>query len=216
MPVGVALLAALALGACQTNDGSHPVARADITTGTKPIAFESIDGPPEAVFDKLVASLGTEANARKIQVVSREGDAAYRVRGYLAASVEGGKGSVDWVWDVFDADHERVLRVAGVEELGKGKDVWSELDDAAVERIASQSLDEISTKLAQGLPPKPAEAVPDAAPEPAEAPAVRMDNGPPIASAEPADGQDGEAGPGTALAEEASAPSQTLSFAARP
>ncbi|QIB32772.1 hypothetical protein [Ancylobacter pratisalsi] len=220
MPAGAALLAALALGACQTGEGSRPLASADITTGTKPIAFESIDGPPEAVFNKLVASLATEADARRIRVVSRESDPVYRVRGYLAASVENGKGTVDWVWDVFDADRQRVLRVAGAENVGPGKDVWKEVDGDTVNRIAAQSLDEISTRLAQGLPPKPTGAVPqgapDAAAEPAPEdlgppPAVRTDDGPPIASTEPSGAM-----PGTMVAQAPEVPTSALTFAAHP
>jgi len=187
-PTVAALLAAFALTACQTGDGSKPVAGIS-SPSAKSIAFESIDGPPQPVFNKLVASLTTEADARQVQVVSRESDAAYRVRGYLAASVEGGNGSVDWAWEVFDKDRERVLRVAGVEPVGKGKDVWGGLDDAMVSRIAAQSLDEITTRLA------PASSAPRARPAktqpaaPLEAPAVRTDDGPPVASADdiPAD-----------------------------
>jgi len=203
-PAVAALLAAFALTACQTGDGSKPVAGIS-SSGPKSIAFESIDGPPQPVFDKLVASLSTEANAQQVQVVSRESDAAYRVRGYLAASVEGGKGSVDWAWEVFDKDRERVLRVAGVEQVGKGKDVWGGLDDAMVNRIAAQSLDEITTRLAAGTvtKPRPGKTMPA---EPFEAPAVRTDDGPPVASAdEPTD-----------IPADAVVPSTALTFASHP
>lgn len=206
-PAAAALLAAFALTACQTGDGSKPVAGIS-SSGSKSIAFESIDGPPQPVFDKLVASLTTEANAQQVQVVSRDSDAAYRVRGYLAASVEGGKGSVDWAWEVFDKDRERVLRVAGVEQVGKGSDVWGGLDDAMVNRIAAQSLDEITTRLAAApaTKPRPAKTLPEAA-EPA--PAVRTDDGPPVASAE--DPADDPADSATDAA-----PSTALTFASHP
>lgn len=200
-PAAAALFAAFALAACQTGDGSKPVAGIS-SSSSKSIAFESIDGPPEPVFNKLVASLTSEADAQQVHIVSRDSDAAYRVRGYLAASVEGGKGSVDWAWEVFDKDRERVLRVAGVEQVGKGSDVWGGLDDAMVDRIASQSLSEITTRLAAApaVKPRPTKALPA---EPAEVPAVRTDDGPPVASAEnpaedPADSSAG-AVPETAL-----------------
>ncbi|WP_371346928.1 hypothetical protein [Ancylobacter sp. IITR112] len=183
------LLAALALGACQTNGGGNkPVAAASISSGNRTIAFESIDGPPEPVFDRLVADLSDQAKAKQIPVVSRGSQAAYRVRGYLAASVANGKGEVDWVWDVFDADSDRVLRVAGREKLGPGKDVWNNLDDATVQRIAAQSLDEISTRLAGGTPAAVTAApAAGAQPDPADAPPVEPGNGPVVASAAPDD-----------------------------
>lgn len=208
-PAAAALLAAFALTACQTGDGSKPVAGIS-SSGSKSIAFESIDGPPQPVFDKLVASLTTEANAQQVQVVSRESDAAYRVRGYLAASIEGGKGSVDWAWEVFDKDRERVMRVAGVEQVGKGKDVWGGLDDAMVSRIASQSLTEITTRLAAASSAPRARPAKVAPTEPLEAPAVRTDDGPPIASAdEPADQP-------SDIPADAVVPSSALTFASHP
>lgn len=182
LPTTAVLLAALALGACQTN-GNRPVAATSISSGTKTIAFESIDGPPEPVFDRLVANLTTEAKARQLPVVSRESSAAYRVRGYLAASVADGKGEVDWVWDVFDADSDRVLRVAGREKLGPGKDVWDKLDDATVQRIAAQSLDEISTRLAGGVPASGASSATAPELDPADAPPVMPGDGPVVAGA---------------------------------
>ena len=48
------------------------------------VAFESIDGPPPAVFDRLVRKLNQEAEARQVPVVTREGFAPYRIRGYVA------------------------------------------------------------------------------------------------------------------------------------
>ena len=46
----------------------------------------------------------TRRSARQIAVVSRDGAATYRVRGYVAAQVERGKTTFAWVWDVYDAD----------------------------------------------------------------------------------------------------------------
>lgn len=215
LPTTAVILAALALGACQTGSGNKPVAATSIAGGNKAIAFESIDGPPQPVFDKLVASLSSEASARQVKVVSRQSPAAYRVRGYLAAAVTNGKGEVDWAWDVFDADQERVLRVSGTEKVGDGKDVWNKLDDATLTRIAAQSLDEISTRLANGVPApaasaQPAMSEPAATDSPGAAPPVREDDGPVVAEA-PADE------PGAAVAEAAApAGGSALTFAAHP
>lgn len=202
VPAAAAVAAALLLAACQTGSGDSPTARASVgaSSPSRAIAFESIDGPPQPVFNRLVASLTNEADARNMRVVSRETDAGYRVRGYLAASIEDNKGTVDWAWDVFDKDRVRVLRVAGSEQVGNGADVWSRCNDEVVDRIAAQSLTEIASRL-DGAPATsrqaPAQARP-AAPEPAGAPpAVRPDDGPPVASTGPADTPD-ETAPATA------------------
>src|SRR6201985_2744949 len=50
------------------------------------VAFESIDGPPPQVFDRMVGVLASESKLRSPSVVSRQGQAAYRIRSYLAAT----------------------------------------------------------------------------------------------------------------------------------
>src|SRR5271168_141507 len=48
------------------------------------VAFESIDGPPPQVFERMVSVLDSESKLRNLSVVSREGSASYRVRSYLS------------------------------------------------------------------------------------------------------------------------------------
>lgn len=172
--MALALTGALLLGACQTGGGKSPLATSSGGGTARAISFESIDGPPRPVFDKLVASLGTEADSRNIRIVSREQDAGYRVRGYLAASIEDDKGQVDWVWDVFDKDRVRVLRVAGSQQVGRGKDVWARIDDEMANRIASESLTEIAS-LIGGAPPARPPATGTQPPQAPEPPAVSPD-----------------------------------------
>src|SRR5258708_2538633 len=87
--------------------------------GSPTVAFESIDGPPPQVFDRMVSVLDSESKLRNLSIVSREGSAAYRVRGYLAAQVSRGRTVIAWVWDVYDSDQQRALRLSGQEPAGK-------------------------------------------------------------------------------------------------
>jgi hypothetical protein len=136
---------ALALSACQTD--SPPTAMNASPRGAS-VAFQSIDGPPQAQFYQLVQDLNDEAGARRLAVISREHQAAYRVRGYLAAKVVSGKTTISWIWDVFDADERRALRISG-EETAKGRHRhgWSAADDAMLRRIASASMDQLAAFL---------------------------------------------------------------------
>lgn len=112
------------------------------------VAFESIDGPPPALFNKLVANLNQEAQAHRLAVTSRESPSAYRVRGYLAAEVAKGTTTISWVWDVFDGDQHRTLRITGAEtEKGRPRDAWSVADDAMLQRIARSSMDQLAAFL---------------------------------------------------------------------
>ena len=128
------------------------------------VAFESIDGPPAAQFSALVQKLNEEAQTRRLAVISRESPSAYRVRGYLAAKVVKGRTTIAWVWDVFDGDEHRALRITG-EETAKGqqRDAWSAADDAMLKRIAHTSMEQLAAFLTS---PEVAPSTPIAAGEP--------------------------------------------------
>lgn len=151
-----AAFACLWLAACQTDD--------NLTTGSinasapRTIAFDSIDGPPPEVFQRLVAQLSSQAETRQLPVVSRTNPAVWRVRLYLAAHVEKKQAGISWVGDVYDSRLNRAYRVSGEERLGPGrKDVWALADNAVLARIAANSLDAIMSG-AGTLPASPAPA----------------------------------------------------------
>ena len=81
---GVAAGAALALAGCNPDSGPN-VAAVDTRGAT--VAFDSIDGLPQGQFHTLVQDLNSEAQTRRLAIASREQPSAYRVRGYLAATV---------------------------------------------------------------------------------------------------------------------------------
>jgi hypothetical protein len=154
----VGATAAFLLAGC-ANDAQPLLMQAQLRGPS--IAFESIDGPPLPIFQRLVADLSTEAEQRHILVVSRAGQPAYRVRGYLAALMSHGKTHIGWVWDVYDAQKQRAFRIAGEEVFGKTGDAWALLDDAMLARIARTSMDRLVAFLGA-----PDTAVADATPPP--------------------------------------------------
>ena len=169
-----ALLAALACG-CTTSNTSNASLATSAPAGPT-IAFESIDGPPVGIFNRLVDNLSSEAQARNLAIASREGAANYRVRGYLAAQVIRGRTHISWVWDVYDDDKLRALRIAGEEAGGRGGgDPWSVADEPMLRRIARSSMDRLAAYLTNpGGPVGPdASTAIAGAPEPA-APARRQ------------------------------------------
>jgi len=128
------------------------------------VAFESIDGPPPAKFKKLVQNLNDEAQSRQLAVISRESPSVYRVRGYIAAKAVNGQTTISWVWDVFDGDERRALRITGEETpKGRHRDAWTAADDAMLRRIARSSVEELATFLTS---PEVASSTPTAAAEP--------------------------------------------------
>ena len=155
-PAALIAFAALVLAGCASTDqtvtGSIP------PVGARTIAFESVDGPPRPVFDRLVAALSAEAERRALPVVTHTGPATYRVRAYLATLVEKKKkqASLTWVWEVFDSTQNRAFRLWGEEALGAARsDVWAQCDDALLLRIAVKGFDELVARLGPLPTPSP-------------------------------------------------------------
>jgi len=165
----VLLAIACGLGGCANGgagSGSFAMAGAGST-----VAFESIDGPPPQVFDRMVNVLDSESKLRNLSIVSREGAATYRVRSYLSAQIARGRTIIAWVWDVYDRDQQRVLRLSGDEPASRaGRDPWTAADDLVLRKIAQAGLSGLSG-LVNGTAPD--------APPPVPAP-----GGPAVASAE--------------------------------
>ncbi|CAL8968026.1 hypothetical protein RHODGE_RHODGE_03559 [Rhodoplanes serenus] len=165
---GAVLLLALGSAGCTTaSQGPAPAAAGRGPT----VAFESIDGPPESVFSRLVQSLTTEAQTRQLAVVSRTTPATYRVKVYTANVVYPKKAVIHWVWDVYDADQRRAFRLSGEEPVtGAGSNTWAAADETVIRRIASSGMERLAGFLATprtaSAPAAPA-AAPGAAPGPA-------------------------------------------------
>ncbi len=194
MGVCLALASALMLGGCVTQ-GTSPTASTSAPAGPA-IAFESIDGPPPAIFQQLVQNIDREAQARGLPVVSREGNAAYRVRTYLSAQIRGKRTSIAWVFDVYDPGQRRALRLSGEEATTSAHrgDAWSGANEQVLRNIAQNGVQGLATLV--GTPAQPA-----ASP----VPAPRAPGGPAVAAYEPsapapASAKDAAQGPGSALA----------------
>jgi hypothetical protein len=142
--VAGSLAIALSLAAC--NPDNQGVSAQQPRGAT--VAFDSLDGLPPAQFQRLVKNLNDEAQSRRLAVISREQQSAYRVRGYVAAAVTKHQTTISWVWDVFDQDEHRTLRISG-EETAKArhKDAWAAADDAMLHRIAQSSMEQLAAFL---------------------------------------------------------------------
>jgi hypothetical protein len=140
------------------------------------IAFESIDGVPRDISQRLVGDLNEAAATLRIAVVPAGGEAAYRMRGYLAAHSEGSTTSIAWAWDVYDAELQRAFRLSGEERAGSaagrdpagktpaGRDPegrsWAAVDEALLRRIARTGMEQLAGFMASA--PAPAAPAPPA------------------------------------------------------
>jgi hypothetical protein len=116
---------------------------------------ESISGAPDSLHTQFTNALASEASARQVELVdgkdTGKDKARYRIRGYLDAyATEDGKTALAYVWDVFDVQKRRAQRVQGasVRNAAAGDDPWAQMDQATVNRAASDSMNAIAAFLA--------------------------------------------------------------------
>ena len=152
---------ALLLAGCQSGGVSGLFAGGGSPAG-KPISVESIEGVPADVKTALSDELVFAAASRRVELVGANGEARYRIRGYLSTEqTADGQTQLAFVWDVFDAQKRRAKRVAGASPMrgvaGDG------LDKEALRRLAAESMDGLASFLSANVaPPEPGEAEPDA------------------------------------------------------
>lgn len=160
LPLGAVLALAFAVSGCaSSNQASLAFASIGPSSGAT-VAFESIDGPPPQVFERLVRLIDSESQTRSLAVVSREAPAAYRIRTYLSAQVRRGKTVIAWVWDVYDRNQERAIRLSGEEVAGKpGRDAWAVADETLLRRIAQSGLNGLAGVINGTGPAEPAPAL---------------------------------------------------------
>ena len=110
------------------------------------VAFESIDGPPPQVFDRMVGVLDSESKLRSLSIVSREG------AGLLPGAKLSRRRSQPWphhhrlgLGRLRPATSSARLRLSGEEPAGKaGRDAWAAADDLVLRRIAQAGFSGLS------------------------------------------------------------------------
>lgn len=165
---------ALALGGCVSDGGGSPISAMNMAGGGASLAFDTVDGPPPQVFDRFVEALNSEAQARALPTTSRQAQAAYRVRAYLAAQTSRKQTSIAWVFDVYEAGQQRTLRLSGEEPVGRTArgDAWAAADEQVLRRIAQKGMSEIAVLMNVGAPVGGSQPQPAPARPPATGPAI--------------------------------------------
>ncbi len=105
-------------------------------------AFEQLTGLPGNIADDLSEDLGSRAAAANLNLVRRAGaPSTYRVKGFLTAAGDQYTTTVFYVFDIIDANGNRVHRIDGQEQTGGNTgDPWNDVSGDALKRIASRTI----------------------------------------------------------------------------
>jgi hypothetical protein len=132
--------------------------------GSTKIAIAPIIGTTPEVAAQMTDALVVAGKDRKLTLLPSGGKATYTLRGYLVASSEKQGAKISYIWDVTDAQGQRVTRVSGDEIIAKraGSDPWSVVDAVAIRSIAGKTTSQIAASMPRGRSSAPV--VADAAP----------------------------------------------------
>ncbi len=126
------------------------VARPKVPASEATFAFEPFIGVPGNTADELSRKIGEKARLENLKLVRRvDGEATYRVRGYLTAAGNKDSAVVSYVFDVFSGD-QRLYRFNG-QEISDGTrgDPWAGVDSDALENMASRIVLSLKSWLGQ-------------------------------------------------------------------
>ncbi|HML27489.1 MAG TPA: hypothetical protein PKE16_01365 [Hyphomicrobium sp.] len=154
------------LGGCGSTSnllggGSTPSAQTSIAIPTSPstpvaqtakFQIAPVIGSPESVAHELQSQLASAIGREGLSVVTaNNATGEYVVRGYIVAAREKSKAKISYIWDVTDQGGKRVHRVTGEEVIASaGKDPWSAVTPAVIDRISGKTSKQIASWIASG------------------------------------------------------------------
>ena len=105
-------------------------------------AFEPFVGVPGNTADSLSRRIGEQAKEQGLTIVPRIGaPATYRVKGHLSAVGDNSSSTVIYVFDVYDANGNRLHRFSGQETSSETSgDPWSGIDGDALDLLAKRTV----------------------------------------------------------------------------
>ncbi len=168
--IAVVLAAGLGAAGCSTNNllsglgidapattvatatQAPPPVSAPLPVKLPAVALAPVIGAPKTISGPLMTSLKAAMAASKIPLVEKGAEAAYKLRGYMAAipPKSGSQMKVAYIWDVMDKAKKRVHRIKGHEVVPfkNAKKPWSNVSSGVIQAIATKTV----TQLAQWLP----------------------------------------------------------------
>ena len=159
-----ALSLALSVGGCvdaASDAAPSPVAhrqielREGVSLADATVAIVSVDGAPESVAASFSQDLQQAVRSREIVLVEPK-KAKYLVRGYLSAVPVVDGATLEYVWDVYGPGKQREQRLNDVVSVkGTGDDAWAIAGDAALESVASRSVEDLAAFLSHMPEAKP-------------------------------------------------------------
>jgi hypothetical protein len=119
---------------------------APVTGKNVKFALTTVTGMPGADQIELNNALKRFAASRTLNLVDYgDSTATYRAEGYISAIGDTNRVLLVYVWDVYDANGNRLHRFSGQEPAGgAGADPWSAVDLKLIDDVARETIDSLA------------------------------------------------------------------------
>ena len=116
------------------------------------LRFDPIVGATVDVATPLTERLAQRARARGIKLAGNTDPSTTHVlKGYFSTLNEGGRITVIYVWDVYDAAGNRLHRINGQQKApAGGGEGWAAVPPATMQTIADSTIDQLASWLGSG------------------------------------------------------------------
>lgn len=124
---------------------------AEVPNAIATVRLSPVVGAPPQAVQAMSRQIRSSSNQHRIAIVAPDSaGATHDMKGYFSAITEGGRTTVIYVWDVFDASGNRLHRIQGQETApGTSPDGWSSVSAATMEVIGARTMDAFSQWLAR-------------------------------------------------------------------
>jgi hypothetical protein len=131
---------------------NRPFSRDKSWLGTRdpqapPVTITQLDGVPQATAARLAGQVYTESRRRGFSTTMNGEDLdGFVVTGSMSAAPTAHGTTVVYVWDVWDPSRRHQFRISGEETIPGAAyaDPWNAVDDSAMQRIASETSEQLA------------------------------------------------------------------------
>ena len=120
-----------------------------VRPGTR-LRFDSVVGATVEAVAPLNERLASRARAAGIKIAGNtDPSTTHILKGYFSTLSEAGETTVIYVWDVYDADGNRLHRINGQQKAGSAAgEGWGAVPPATMQAIADVTIEQLATWLA--------------------------------------------------------------------
>ena len=124
------------------DDGAQQTASLSPTAS---VSFLPVLGPPQSAVSKLSSAIKSSAQTNSVTLVSgAQRGAKYQVKGYFSALDDGSGTRFIYIWDVLNAQGNKIHRISGEERTStRSSDPWQSVGKEMINKVVERTMQDL-------------------------------------------------------------------------